>query len=263
MNRIYFDSHAHLDNRKFNDDREEVIDSLPEKGVKYILNAGSDIPSSYTSAALAEKYSFIYASAGVHPHDAKDFTSEHIGEIEALAGRAKVVAIGEIGLDYYYDNSPRLIQRDIFERQMELAVKLDMPVIIHIRDAYGDAMDVLRKFKGRIKSGVLHCFSGSLEYAVEAIDMGYYISFGGPVTFKNARKALDVAAKIDINRLLIETDCPYLTPEPHRGKRNDPSNVRYVADRIGKLRNMTDVEIAIKTAENACQLYGIMDNDTK
>ena len=252
---MFFDSHAHLNDERFSDDREKLIESLLDNDISNVVNIGADVPTSYESIALAEKYPFIYASVGVHPHDVEDMTDDTLIELEKMAEHPKVVAIGEIGLDYYYDNSPRELQKKWFIKQMELANKLDLPVIIHSRDAMGDTMEIFKKYP--VKKGVVHCYSGSVESAKEILKLGYYISLAGPVTFKNSRGLTEVAKFVPIEKLLIETDCPYLAPEPHRGKRNSSLYVKEVAKKIAELKEMDIEDVAKITSQNAKDLFGI------
>jgi len=254
---MLFDSHAHLDDERFDQDRQALIEGLPAKGISYVLNAGADMESSRRSIRLAEQYDFIYASVGIHPHDAVGMTDNDLDQLEKMAGHHKVVAIGEIGLDYFYDNSPREIQRERFADQLQLSSRVGLPVIIHSRDAHADTLDILKAHKSCLKGCVLHCYSGSWEMARVYLDMGFYISLGGPVTFKNSAKAVEVAKNIDINNLLIETDSPYLTPHPYRGRRNDPGMVRLVAERIAEIRGIDAETLAEATRKNACRLFGI------
>ena len=254
---MLIDSHAHLDDERFDKDRDQIIKSLKEEGIELVINPGADVGSSIKAVALAEKYPNVYAAVGVHPHDAKTMDENTIDLLRSFTNREKVVAIGEIGLDYYYDNSPRDIQRKRFREQLDLAKEVGLPVIIHSRDAAKDTFDILKEAQDGTLKGVMHCYSGSVEMAREYINLGFYISLAGPATFKNARVAMDVAKVVPIDRLLIETDSPYLTPEPHRGKRNEPAYVRYVAGTIAELRGMTFEELARKTAENTKRLFNI------
>lgn len=254
---IFFDSHAHLDDARFDGDRDALIAGLPERGIRYCLNPGADLASSRRAEALAQSYAFLYASVGVHPHDAQSVPPDYLTVLAGLAQAEKVMAIGEIGLDYHYDHSPRVVQRVRFCEQMNLAESLSLPIIIHDREAHGDIMDLLRSRPIRPRPGVLHCFSGSYEMARVCLDLGYYISLGGPVTFKNAVKTQEVAQKIPLKRLLIETDSPYLAPHPHRGKRNDPGRIRYVAEAIAALRGVSTEEIAGAALENGIELFRI------
>lgn len=254
---MFFDSHTHLDDRKYNDDRDEMLMRARENGISYIINVGYDIASSKRSIALAEKHEFIYAAVGIHPHDAETEGAKGLEEVAILASNPKVVAIGEMGLDYYRDLSPRDIQKDMFRKQIGLALKLKKPIIVHDRDAHGDVMNILKEENASQAGGVLHCFSGSLEMARECLEMGFYISIAGPVTFNNARKLQEVAASIPLDRLLIETDAPYLTPEPNRGKRNESAYVVNVARKIAELKNISVEDIAHATTANAKKLFNI------
>ena len=251
-----FDTHAHIDDEQFSADREEVIIRAAEKGVKYILCAGADMASSAQAVLLAEKHLDVYAAVGVHPHDAKAMNEEDYQRLAEWAAQPKVVAIGEIGLDYYYDLSDRDTQKTVFSRQLEVARQTGKPFIIHDRDAHSDILNIVRK-QAQGLQGVFHCFSGSLEMAKELLKMGYYLAIGGPVTFKNAAKVQRVAAQIPLDRLLVETDCPYLTPHPHRGHRNEPAYVRLVAEEIARIRNISLEELATATTANAKRLFGI------
>lgn len=252
---MYFDSHAHYDDERFDEDRESLIESLKEKGVDFIINAAADIKSCHTSLALANKYPFIYSSVGVHPHDVKDLTDADIEEMRQLAHNSKVVAIGEIGLDYYYDNSPREDQRKWFKVQLELAKALDLPVIIHSRDASQETFDII--MESGVKEGVIHCFSGSYELAKEYVKRGFYLGIGGSLTFKNAKKTVEVVEGIDLEYILIETDCPYLTPVPHRGERNDSSYLKFVVEKIAEIKGISTDEVAKISSDNAKKLFRI------
>ncbi|MDD3612821.1 MAG: TatD family hydrolase [Caldicoprobacterales bacterium] len=254
---MFFDSHAHLDDERFDEDRDEVIRGLPDKGIAYVLNAGADMDSSQKSIDLAKSYDFIYAAVGVHPHDADSLADAQLKALEQMAKEEKVKAIGEIGLDYHYDFSPREQQKEAFALQLDLAFRLNLPVIIHNREAHKDTLDILRAHRSILKGGVMHSYSGSWEMAKELMDLGFYISLAGIVTFKNAKKPVELAEKLPMDRLLIETDCPYLTPHPFRGKRNDPGFVRLVAEKIGQLRGMDTDLVAQITKNNACSLFRI------
>jgi len=254
---MLFDTHAHLEDERFDQDREQLIEELPEKGVAYVVNVGSTLETSRMSVELAARYPFIYAAVGVHPHEVSQMSSRDLATLEAMTTGQKVVAIGEIGLDYYYDFSPRELQREWFAQQIDLAYSLGLPIIIHDREAHADVLDILKAKKDRIVGGVMHCYSGSWEMAKDFMDLGLYISLGGPVTFKNAKRPVEVAQKIPLDRLVIETDSPYLAPTPHRGKRNNPAYVGLVAQKIAEIRGMSFEEIAEITLNNAKKLFKI------
>ncbi|MCQ6268492.1 TatD family hydrolase [Fictibacillus sp. WQ 8-8] len=252
-----FDTHAHLNAIQFEEDLEEVIQRALDEGISHIVVVGFDRPTIKGAIKLADTYDFIYAAVGWHPVDAVDMTPEDLQWIEELAAHPKVVALGEMGLDYHWDKSPEDVQKDVFRQQIQLAKKVKLPIIIHNRDATQDVVDILKSEGAEEVGGIMHCYSGSLEVAKQCLDMNFYISFGGPVTFKNAKKPKEVAKEIPINRLLIETDCPYLSPHPLRGKRNEPSYVKYVAEAIAELREMPLEDLVKKTSDNARQLFGI------
>ncbi len=252
---MYFDTHAHIDDRRYNETRYSVIKGARGGGVSFIVNIGSDIESSKKSISLAEKNDFIYAAVGVHPHEAQNLTAEDLMVLEKLADHPKVKAIGEIGLDYHYDFSDRASQAFVFSKQMEIAKKLNMPVVIHCRDAIKDTLDILRQYDGM--RGIMHSFSGSVETAEILLDMGYYLSFNGIITFKNAHRAREAVARVPRDRLLIETDCPYLTPEPFRGQVNTPNMVAYVAAAVAEIWGVSPEEVAAVTLENGKRIYGI------
>ena len=254
---MFFDSHAHFDDKRFDGDRDELLLSMAQNGISNIVNIGADLESSKSTVKLAGKYDFIYAAVGVHPHDVKDMDDGTLSEIAELSRNKKVVAIGEIGLDYYYDNSPRDTQKYWFEKQMKLAYDLNLPVIIHSRDATEDTVKICRENK--IHGGIIHCFSGSVESARIFLDLGYHISFAGPVTFKNARNLPEVAKIVPEDRLLIETDCPYMAPEPHRGERNSSIFVRHVAEKLAEIRGVSVEHIAKITSDNAKKLFNIKE----
>ncbi len=253
---MLFDSHAHIDDEKFDIDREEVIQRAINNGVTGVINVGASMESSARSVALAEKFEGIYAAVGIHPHDAQDALDTDYEQLVRWTALDKVVAIGEIGLDYYYDLSPRDVQRSVFIRQLDVARQTNMPFIIHDRDAHGDLLEILKKEAKGLK-GVLHCFSGSLEMANEVIKMGLYISIAGPVTFKNAAKLPEIVTKVPLEYLLVETDSPYLTPQPYRGKRNEPAYVKLVAEQVANLRGIELEVLAKATSENTKKLFGI------
>lgn len=254
---MLIDSHAHLDDRRFDRDRDRLIESLKENGIDLVINPGADLQTSIKAVALAEKYENIYAAVGVHPHSAKEMDDSTVNVLKSFTNREKVIAIGEIGLDYYYDNSPRDIQRKRFIEQLNLAKEVDLPVIIHSRSAAGETFEILKEAQDGKLEGVLHCYSGSVEMAREYIKLGFYISIAGPVTFKNARVLKEVAKEVPLDKLLIETDAPYLTPEPYRGKRNEPIYVRYVAGTIAEIKGITFEEVAKATSENTKKLFRI------
>lgn len=251
---MFIDSHAHLDDPQFDSDRDTLIKTLPSEGITTVVNIGADMASSRRSLELAEKYPFIYATAGVHPSECSGMTENELGELAALLSHKKCVALGEIGLDFHYDYTEKDTQRLWFSRQLELARALDKPVIIHDREAHSECLEAVRKTENR---GVFHCFSGSAEMARELVGMGFYISFTGAVTFKNASKLLLAASAVPLDRLLIETDCPYMTPEPYRGKRNEPKFVKLTAAKIAELKHESVERIAEITAENAQRFFGI------
>ncbi|MDD3704607.1 MAG: TatD family hydrolase [Clostridiaceae bacterium] len=254
---MLFDTHAHLDDDRFDKDRDEVVNQCKLDGVELILNAGSNMETSVKAIALAKKYELIYAAVGVHPHDAAEMDEETAGVLAALAENKKVRAIGEIGLDYHYDFSPRDVQKKRFIEQVDLARQLGLPVIIHDREAHGDVIDIFKKIRIKEVGGVLHSFSGSAEMALECIKLGLYISISGPVTFNNARKTVEAVKQVPMEMLLIETDSPYLTPVPYRGKRNYPGYVRFVAEKIAEIKGLSYEEVARQTLENGKRLFGI------
>ena len=254
-----FDSHAHYDDEQFDGDRDELLRSLPSKGICAVINCASDLKSSATSAELSEKYPFFWYACGVHPHEAeKELKTADINEIKKrivnFTEKKKCVAIGEIGLDYHYDFSPRELQKEIFELQLKLSKELDLPVIVHDREAHEDTMTLLKKYRPK---GVVHCFSGSVEMAREVLKLGMYIGLGGAVTFKNAKKPVAVAAETDIDRILLETDCPYMAPVPFRGTRCSSDMIAYSAQTIASVKNV-DVQTLVDAAtENTKRLFGI------
>ena len=253
----FFDSHAHYDARRFQEDQTQLLETMEAHQIGRIMNVGCDLTSSLQSIRLAEQYDFIYASVGSHPDDADHVDAGLVEMYRNLAAHPKVVAIGEIGLDYYYEDVPRAQQQEAFRLQMELARDLNLPVIVHQRDAYEDTLRIVDQFP-EVK-GVFHCFSGSLEYAKEVIKRGWCVGFTGVITFKNARKAVEVAQWVPLNRLLIETDCPYMAPEPFRGRRCDSTMVPKMAEKIAELRGLPVETIAKITRENAMNLFGIPD----
>lgn len=254
---MLFDTHAHLDDERFDEDRRQVIERCREEGVELILNAGSNISTSQKSLAIAGEYDFIYAAVGVHPHDAKSMDEGTLDILRELASNPKVKAIGEIGLDYHYDFSPRDIQKQGFMEQIDLAKQLKLPIIVHDRESHGDVMEIFKRMNVKDMGGVLHSFSGSVEMARECLKLGFYLSISGPITFKNAVKNVEVVKEIPLDMLLIETDSPYLTPVPHRGERNYPGYVRHVAEKIAEIKGISFEEVAQKTLENGKRLFNI------
>lgn len=251
---MYFDSHAHYNDEQFDTDRDELLKAMPSNSVSYIINAGTDITSSQFSIELANKYPFMYASVGIHPEDVDK--NESLVEIKKLADNKKVVAIGEIGLDYYWDTSTKEKQIEYFKNQLHLANELNLPVIIHDREAHQDTLNILKEIPVN-KKGVLHCYSGSVEMANEFLKLGYYLGFGGSSTFKNAKNVIEVIKEVPENKFLIETDAPYMTPVPFRGKRNNSMYLKYVVEKIAEIKNMTTKQIEELSENNAKMLFGI------
>ncbi len=254
---MLIDTHAHLDAPQFDDDREETIQRALDNGVERIVNIGFNRETIPTTLALTEKYDFIYAAVGWHPQDAIDMKPDDLDWIEELCKREKVLAIGEIGLDYYWDTSPREVQDRIFREQIRLARKLSLPIVIHDRDAHQDIVTILKEEKAEDVGGIMHCFSSSWEIAKACLDMNFYISFGGPVTFKNAKQPKEVLAKVPLDRLLVETDSPYLTPHPFRGKRNESAHVRIVAEAAAEIKGIELQEVEEITTKNAKKILVI------
>ncbi|WP_409290917.1 TatD family hydrolase [Peribacillus sp. SCS-37] len=254
---MLFDTHVHLNAEQFSDDLEQVIENAKTAGVSRMVVVGFDRPTITRALELAEQYPFIYAAVGWHPVDAIDMTDEDLAWIEELAGDPKVVAIGEMGLDYHWDKSPKDIQKEVFRKQIRLAKKVKLPIIIHNREATADIVEILKEEGAGEVGGIMHCFSGSPETAKECVEMNFYISLGGPVTFKNAKKPKEVAEAIPLEMLLIETDCPYLAPHPYRGKRNEPAYVKLVAEQIAEIKGISYEEVAEATFRNAQKLFSI------
>ena len=252
--KMIFDTHAHYDDKAFDGDREELLEKLFSESVAYIVNQGTDLKLSKYSISLAERYENMYCAVGIHPENITESSIDDIEKIERLAGHPKAVAIGEIGLDYYWD-IPKEPQKVIFEKQLILANKLNMPVNIHDREAHGDVLEYLRKYKPK---GILHSFSGSVEMAREIVKLGMYIGIGGVVTFKNARKSVEVVKDIPLERIVLETDCPYLSPVPFRGKRNNSGMIIYTAEKIAEIKNISVEEVLKETCENAKKVYNII-----
>jgi TatD DNase family protein len=264
------DTHAHLDSHRFDADRAAVLDRARAAGVAVLISVGADVTSSQRAVALAEEHDAIYATVGIHPHEAKTLDGEALAALRELAQRPKVVAIGEIGLDFYRDLSPRDVQRRAFQAQLGWAAKLGKPVVIHDRDAHGEILEILAdwakglgsaRLNGRL--GVLHTFSGDLAMAESAIDLGFYISISGPVTYGNSRQLPEIVRALPLDRLLVETDCPYLAPHPYRGKRNEPAHVQWVAKRIAELKNQSFEDVAAATTANAQRLFDLPNMESE
>ena len=255
---MLFDTHVHLNDKKYMDDLVEVIDRAKNEGVKYMLVVGYDQVSNQRAIELAEKYEFIYAAVGWHPVDAIYLTDELFDQLKEQLNHSKVVAVGECGLDYHWDTSPVDIQKEVFVKQIQLAKEINKPLIIHTRDSIQDTYDILKENSVDVIGGVTHCYRGSIEMARSFINLNFKISLGGPVTFTNGRRAQEVATHIPLEDLLIETDAPYLTPHPYRGTRNEPAYVSMVAKKIAELKNISDEKVAKQTTFNACQLFNIV-----
>ncbi len=254
---MYIDTHTHLFLNNFDGDRDEVIKNALDAGVKYMLVPGTDIETSKQAIILAEKYSFIYATVGIHPHDTKDWDDAWIDELRELAKHKKVVAIGEIGLDYFYDFSPKAKQHQAFEKQIQLALELELPIVIHNRDSNNDIMDFARKFKETPLKAQYHCFAGTIDNARELVEMGHYISFTGNITFKKADSVREVLSKVSVENIMLETDSPFLTPVPYRGKRNEPKHIPLIAEVVAKTHHLRVEDVARTTSWNAYKLFGI------
>ena len=253
---MLFDTHAHLDDEAFDTDREALLASLPGLGLGLVMNPGCSLASSRNAVALAERYPYIYAAVGSHPDVADEVNADVLEEYKKLCKLSKKVrAVGEIGLDYHYEDIPRSIQQEAFRAQMSLARELDLPVIVHERDAHEDGMTIVSEFPE--VTGVFHCYSGSAEMAKWLVSRGWYIGFTGVLTFKNARKAIEVASSIPLERIVIETDCPYMSPEPFRGRRNDPGKVFRMAEKLAEIRGLPTADIRRVTMENGKRLYRI------
>lgn len=257
---LIFDSHAHYDDEQFDIDRNILLSSLEEQGVGYVVNVGASMESSRSSVKLSEQYPFIYASVGVHPSETEELTSNSIQQLKTMALKDKTVAIGEIGLDYYYPKPDPKKQKYWFEAQLDLAAELQMPIIIHSRDAAKDTMDILKKYTDKLCGGVIHCYSYSREIALEYVNMGYHIGIGGVLTFKNAKKLIETVTDVPLNRIVLETDCPYLSPDPFRGKRNDSTKIQYVVKKMAELLGKTEQEIIKITCENTLKMYHLHSN---
>ena len=253
---MLFDTHAHYDAEQFDADRDAVLSALPERGVGLVVNPGCDLPSSRAAVELAERYPFVYAAVGYHPENCAPYAPADLEVLRALAARPKVVAIGEIGLDYYWaENPPREFQREVFRAQMALAEELDLPVIVHDRDAHADSLAVVKEFPH--VRGVFHCFSGSAEMARELVKLGWMVSFTGVLTYKNARRAVEAAQAVPLDRLMVETDSPYMAPVPHRGKRNDSGYVRFTCQRLAEIKGIPFEDCERITTENGKRFFRI------
>ena len=251
-----FDTHAHYDSRQFDADRDEILSALPASGVELVVDPGCDIPSSRAALDLARRFPHVRAAVGVHPSDCDGVTDADFDELRRLCQEPGIVAVGEIGLDYYWkDNPPKEFQQSVFRRQIEMALELDLPIIVHDREAHGDCMTIVRDYpKAR---GVFHCFSGSAEMAEELLKRGWYLGFDGPITYKNARRAAEVVAVTPMERIVVETDSPYLSPVPYRGKRNDSRNLTFIVEKLSEWKGVEYGEMARATWENGKGLYGI------
>lgn len=249
-----FDTHSHYDDEAFDPDREELVSSLKSKGVVGVVSCGCDIPSTKANRDLAHKFDDFYFAAGFHPENLEEYTLDDLLLLDEYLSDQKCVAVGEIGLDYHWMESTKEKQKDFFVGQIEIAKRFDLPVIVHDREAHGDTLDILKAMQPK---GVVHCFSGSKEMASEVVKIGMFIGLNGVATFKNARKSLEVVKEIPLDRLVLETDCPYLAPEPHRGKRNDSSLIPFVAERIGEVIGISAQEVLDKTCQNAKKLYNL------
>ena len=253
---MLFDTHAHMDDRAFDADREELLENLPERGIALLMNPGCSLASSRNAVKLANEYGYIYAAVGSHPDAADEVNDNVLEEYRTLCKlNQKIKAIGEIGLDYHYEDIPRDLQKKAFRAQLALAAELDLPVIVHEREAHEDGMAIIKEFP--TVTGVFHCYSGSAEMARQLVDLGWYIGFTGVLTFKNARKAVETAASIPLERILLETDCPYMAPTPYRGKRNDPGYLYRMAERLAEIRGLSPEEIHAATLENGKRMYRI------
>ena len=255
MYKNIFDSHAHYTDKAFNDDRKELLGSLQESGICGVINCGADLKSSREAAELSESFDYLYFSCGVHPEEVDNLPENYIDILRDLSQNEKCLAIGEIGLDYYWDDTHKEEQKVIFKRQIELALKLNKPVIIHDREAHGDSLEIISQYPEL--RGVFHCYSGSAEMAKELLKKGWYLGFDGPVTYKNARKTVEVLEICPLGRILIETDSPYMSPVPKRGKRNDSRNLCHIAEKIAEIKGISPEEAAKITLENGKKLFGI------
>lgn len=254
---MIFDTHAHYDDEAYDEDRESLFDHMRKQGVEYIVNIGASMASTQKTLELAEKYSFVYGAVGVHPSETKELTPESMERLREAARNDKVVAIGEIGLDYYWQEPDRETQKKWFREQLKLAEDSGLPVVVHSRDAAKDTLDILKEWNEHKTKGVIHCFSYTWELAEEYLSMGYYFGIGGVLTFKNGKKLIEAVNHMPIDRILLETDCPYLAPEPYRGKRNQSDYIYYVADKLAELKGLSREEVLEITGRNAKEFYGI------
>lgn len=254
---MIFDSHAHYDDEKFDEDREQLLDSMKGRGIGYIVNVASDFKSCFSTIALTERFPHVFGAIGIHPQEVEELNDEKFSEIKKLALKSKIVAVGEIGLDYYWKDVDEKLQKYWFEKQLDLAREIELPVIIHSREAAEDTMKILKEKHGEDIGGIIHCFSYSTQMAMEYINMNFYIGVGGVVTFKNSRKLKEVVKEVPMDKIVIETDCPYLAPEPNRGKRNSSLNLPYVINEIAEIKGLTPKEVIDITMENAKKVYNM------
>ena len=254
---MLIDTHAHLDDARFDGDRDAMIARAREAGVGNFVTIGCDLATSRAAVELADRYPFVYATVGVHPHEAKQIGDSWYDDLRRLAQHKKVVAYGEIGLDYHYNHSPPRLQRERFREQITLARDLHLPIVVHTREAQDDTMAILKEENAADVGGVFHCFSGDARLAKDALDLGFLLSFSGVITFQNATMLRDIVKTVPMDRILVETDCPYLTPAPHRGKRNEPAHVRLVAEKIAAIQGMTAEQVAELTSQNARRVFKI------
>ncbi|MCM1135195.1 MAG: TatD family hydrolase [Clostridium sp.] len=254
---MIFDTHAHYDDKAFDNDRETLFENMKKDGVELIVNVGSDLASNHKTLELAEKFSFIYAAIGVHPSETGELTEADIQWLQEKSRHPKAVAIGEIGLDYYWQEPDKTVQKKWFERQLQLAAKVNLPIIVHSRDAAKDTLEILKDWQKDKTGGVIHCFSYTKELAREYLNMDYYFGIGGVLTFKNAKKLVEAVEYIPMNHILLETDCPYLAPEPYRGKRNQSSYIYYVAQKLAEIKKLSREEVLEQTMQNAKKFYNL------
>lgn len=252
---MIFESHAHYEDKRFDEDREQLLNRLKDNNVGYVINVSSTLNTIKTTLELTKQYDFMYGAVGIHPEVAAELNEENFLWVKEMSKQPKIVSIGEIGLDYYWDEPDRFIQKEWFEKQVEWAKEIDLPMIIHSRDAAKDTFDMLKALQGDKVGGVIHCFGYGKEMAKEFLNMGFYIGIGGVVTFKNGKKLREVAEYVPIESILLETDCPYMSPEPNRGKRNDSTNLIYIAKEIARIKGMEYDDVVRITEENAMRMY--------